>query len=444
MITRTFCLSKVDRRRRDLDGARAALAAAVQGIWGVLATTSPGAVSGDEAKALVELFAHAERAAASGIALFAPRVLETGAHAKAGHGSAAQWLGSVAGTSPGVAKSRLRAAGAAGADVALTEALHQGELSCAELKVMGDAEAAAPGSARALLDLGRAGASHQELSDAATRLGAAARSKQSERTRRQRVHERRHLRWRQCPNGGVRGEFSCDEVQWATVAPRLEADAKERWKRAGSSDPGTLEAHRLDAFIDLSGGAGSGGAGSGRRSSSRVETLVIIDAEALRRGTTQGEELCEIEGIGPVCVDAATELLGQGGLRYLVKEGFDIKTVTKSSRTVARCIEAALLVRDRTCCVPGCAKRLGLQADHVFIDYKDDGPTELDNLVRLCPQHHALKTHGGWRLHGAPGNFTWVAPADPKSAGAIFRATKVATAKARAGVTKDRNKPRRT
>ena len=49
----------------------------------------------------------------------------------------------------------------------------------------------------------------------------------------------------------MRGEFSCDEVAWARVAPRLEAEAKERWKAAGSSDPGTLEAHRLDAFLEM-------------------------------------------------------------------------------------------------------------------------------------------------------------------------------------------------
>ncbi len=145
-------------------------------------------------------------------------------------------------------------------------------------------------------------------------------------------------------------------------------------------------------------------------------------------------------------VAAAGELLGEGALRYVIKEGFDIKTVTRSSRSIANAVHAALLVRDRTCCVPGCGKRLGLERDHVFIDYGDDGPTELDNLVRMCPEHHALKTFGGWRLLGAPGHFTWVAPAHRKSANAIARARKVETAKAdgRAGVTKDRNRLRRT
>ncbi len=231
--------------------ALASLGSAVEILQEVLREAEPGSVSGDEAKAFVDGFAQAERAGASGIALFAPRVVQTGAHAKDGHGSAADWLGSVSGSSAAVAKDRLAAATRAGADVALTGALHQGELSSAELKLMGEAEAAAPGSAQTLVELAGGGASHQELRDTASRLRAAARSKETERTRRQRVHERRHFRWRQCPEGGVRGEFSCDEVAWARVAPRLEAEAKERWKAAGSSDPGTLEAHRLDAFLEM-------------------------------------------------------------------------------------------------------------------------------------------------------------------------------------------------
>jgi hypothetical protein len=199
----------------------------------------------------------------------------------------------------------------------------------------------------------------------------------------------------------------------------------------------------MDAFIEIMGGGG-GAAGGGGGATAKVETLVVIDAAALRRGTTEGDELCEIEGIGPVSVLAATELLTEGGLRYLVKEGFDIKTVTKATRDIARSIDMALVVRDRTCARPGCGKRLGLQIDHREVDYSADGPTELDNLVRLCPDCHALKTFGGWRLEGEPGNWKWIAPAHPKSAQFIARARKLAAAKGKVFVQKDRNRPRQT
>ena len=134
----------------------------------------------------------------------------------------------------------------------------------------------------------------------------------------------------------------------------------------------------------------------------------------------------------PISVEAATELLSEASVRYIIREGFDIKTVTTLTRDVAAALEAALMVRDRTCAVPGCGKRLGLDRDHRCVDFGDDGPTELDNLVRLCPQHHHLKTHGGWRLEGKPGAWKWVAPSHPKSAHYIARARRLAAAKGRA------------
>jgi hypothetical protein len=178
--------------------------------------------------------------------------------------------------------------------------------------------------------------------------------------------------------------------------------------------------------------------------------LIIVNAESLRRGTTEGDELCEIEGIGPVSVAAAKELLSEGGFQYLVKEGFDIKTVTKSTRVISNCIDMALVVRDRVCARPGCGNRLGLERDHWRLDYGKDGPTELENLVRLCPDCHKLKTDGGWRLEGGPGAWEWVAPAKPPSAAQMARTRKVAVAKAKAKakskafVKKDPSGPRRT
>jgi hypothetical protein len=405
----------------------------------VVHEANPALVSGDEARAIVGLFAEAERAAASGIALFSPVVVETGSFAKAGHGSAADWLGSVAGTSAGAAKGRLAAAERAAGDPALTEALHEGELSSAQLKVMSETASLGPEAVATLLELNEEGASQQELSDTAARLRAGARNKESERARRDRVHQGRYFRWRQSPEGGIKSEMWCDEIAWAKVAPQLEAEAKERWKAAGKGE--SLEAHRLDALLDLLARAGGDG-GKGPGSGARPHTLVIVDAQALRRGSTEGDELCEIEGIGPVSVDAVVELVGEGGMQLLVKDGVDITTVTSTRRDLPQRVEAALVVRDRTCVVTGCGKRHGLEGDHCHIDYDDDGPTCLDNLARLCPEHHALKTYGGWRLEGGPGHWKWIAPAHPKSAGFIARARQLAAAKAKAKA--NRNNPRRT
>jgi hypothetical protein len=389
----------------------------------VVRTVVPGSLSGDEARALVCRFAEGERICASGVALCSPVVVESGSFSKEGHASAQDWLGSLSGTSSGAAKGRLAAAGRAASDPVLTEALKEGELSADQLEVVTKTLAEVPDASAELVELVEAGASHQELRQAATSLKDGARSRESERLRRARVHANRHLRWRQDEHGGIRGEFFCDEVAWARVSPRLEAETKARWKAVGNTGgPESLAAHRVDAFIDL--------LAQEDATSPAPRAIVIVEAEALRRGTTEAGERCEIEGIGPVSVDAATELIGESALHYVIREGFDIKTVTKSTRDAGIALEVALLVRDRTCATPHCAKHLGLETDHREIDFGDDGPTELDNLVRLCPEHHLMKTYGGWRLEGSPGHWKWIAPAHPKSARYMAKARKLAAAKA--------------
>ena len=66
---------------------------AVRNIQKVVRDGTPQSVSGDQARRFVERFAEAERAAASGVALFTPVVVETGSFAKEGHASAQDWLG---------------------------------------------------------------------------------------------------------------------------------------------------------------------------------------------------------------------------------------------------------------------------------------------------------------------------------------------------------------
>jgi hypothetical protein len=59
----------------------------------------------------------------------------------------------------------------------------------------------------------------------------------------------------------------------------------------------------------------------------------------------------------------------------------------RSARTVGRRLRRALEHRDRTCVVPGCGSTRGLHAHHLQ-HWEEGGPTELANLVLLCPFHH--------------------------------------------------------
>ena len=61
----------------------------------------------------------------------------------------------------------------------------------------------------------------------------------------------------------------------------------------------------------------------------------------------------------------------------------------RATRTVSRRLRRALEHRDRCCVVPGCGATRGLHAHHIR-HWEDGGPTELVNLVLVCPYHHRM------------------------------------------------------
>ena len=71
----------------------------------------------------------------------------------------------------------------------------------------------------------------------------------------------------------------------------------------------------------------------------------------------------------------------------------------RATRTVSRRLRRALEHRHRTCAVPGCGATRGLHAHHIR-HWEDGGPTELANLVLLCPYHHRLHHRGGITIAG--------------------------------------------
>src|SRR6185312_8436123 len=95
------------------------------------------------------------------------------------------------------------------------------------------------------------------------------------------------------------------------------------------------------------------------------------------------------KAIGPYGVAAATELLCEGGLRYVIKE--DVLRHHLRQNATASSVTTS------------------------WPTSSDNGPTELDNLVRLCREHHALKTHQDWRgrMEGGPGGERRAAPPYP-------------------------------
>ncbi len=75
--------------------------------------------------------------------------------------------------------------------------------------------------------------------------------------------------------------------------------------------------------------------------------------------------------------------------------------IGRRGRVIPGWLRRQLVFRDPECRFDGCARRSGLIAHHI-VPWARGGPTDLDNLVRLCPMHHRLVHEGGWTITGHP------------------------------------------
>ena len=221
------------------------------------------------------------------------------------------------------------------------------------------------------------------------------------------LRRRRYLRTWTAEDGAVRGAFSLAPADAAVLLGRLEVERDrlfERARRAGGWEP--LEAYAADALCAL--GSASGLDDADAVAGPKARVLLRVDPPALLRGHREGDEVCEIAGVGTVPLATARELLSDSVVDLVVRDGVDVRSVTGLGRTIPKVVRTALVDRDPTCVVPRCGATQRLEIDHWRVDFARGGPSELDNLARLCKFHHRLKTHRGWRLLGGPGRWRWV------------------------------------
>lgn len=125
---------------------------------------------------------------------------------------------------------------------------------------------------------------------------------------------------------------------------------------------------------------------------------IVVNLEALARGTVEVGERCEIVGVGPIPVPLARSMLTDSFLKFLVMDGEEIHSVSHMGRTINARLRTAIAFRDQArCVVPGCGARHRLEFDHVK-PVNNLGATALDNLALLCHFHHHLKTNENWEL----------------------------------------------
>ncbi|BBX63781.1 hypothetical protein MSAS_29550 [Mycobacterium saskatchewanense] len=71
----------------------------------------------------------------------------------------------------------------------------------------------------------------------------------------------------------------------------------------------------------------------------------------------------------------------------------------RTTRQIPRRLRRALEHRHPACAVPGCGATRGLHAHHIW-HWEDGGPTDLSNLVLVCPFHHRQHHHGAITITG--------------------------------------------
>ncbi|MEZ0351448.1 HNH endonuclease signature motif containing protein [Mycobacterium sp. pR1184] len=186
------------------------------------------------------------------------------------------------------------------------------------------------------------------------------------------------------------------------------------WKRDHTeSDP----AHRpplpntIDAFMRLI-EAGWDSEAARRPHGQHTTVVVHLDVQQRAAALHLGPLLSEAQRQYLTC-DATCEV-------WFERDGEPIGA-GRTTRVISRRLRRALEHRDRSCAVPGCGATRGLHAHHLR-HWEDGGPTELSNLVLLCPYHHRLHHRGVITLIG-PADALIVTDEDgrPLSAGSLAR-----------------------
>jgi Domain of unknown function (DUF222)/HNH endonuclease len=357
----------------------------------------PLRVDGRGAAARFEVVTECERVCAAMKTLLARRIDETKLWRECGHRDAAHWVAEATGETVGAAARALETARALDQLPDTEAAFRAGELSEVQAAEIAGAAGADSAAESALLETAAA-TSVKGLRDHCRQLRAGAEA--DDRAWARRLHEgRRAHDWtdadgaycvsaRMAPDAGAR--FSS---AWKAHTDRIFCDAR----RAGRREP--RAAYAADALVAL----------ATEGPCKPVEVHVAVDSAALARGHTDPGERCEIRAVGPAAVTTARALLDDARVSVLLRDGDDVTAVSSPRRTIPIKLRRALEARYPTCGVKGCANDHFLEIDHI-VPIEDGGRTELANLWRICTHHHALKTHGGWKVVGENGDRDLVPP----------------------------------
>ncbi len=150
-----------------------------------------------------------------------------------------------------------------------------------------------------------------------------------------------------------------------------------------------------------------------KRIEARVPEICIhVDFQTLQTGWHE-HSMCETDDGAPIPVSTVRRLCCDAEILPLVMNGEgETLDVGRSKRTANRAQRRALRGMHRTCAYPGCTVPFSqTRAHHIDWWTRDNGPTDIDNLLPICERHHHLVHEGGWILTMTPDRVaTWIRP----------------------------------
>ncbi len=371
------------------------------------------AIPACDATRMWELFSGITRFGSAGTTLLARRVEDSGSWRRTDARSAAEHLANLAGSSLSEAQQLLLTSKRVQKLALTSAAIRRGELSPGKAHAIADAASVVPEAEAGLLE----GAAHKSISDVREEcLRAKATSNPDD--RHDRIHRERRLTQHKDSEGAwkafLRGPIDAQAEFKAAHEPILN-ELFEAARANGEREP--REAYAFDALIEMARRAtGTPRREAGEKAKRRPAKwigILRLDLEALQRGRIEGDETCEIRGLGPIPVTRARDLLGDAILKLVITKGVDVVHVTHLGRAPTAAQQAALWWRSPTCTAAGCNRTQFVENDH-RIEWTKTKHTRLDELDPLCTHHHDLKTNKRWALTAGTGKRPMVAPQDPR------------------------------
>lgn len=146
-------------------------------------------------------------------------------------------------------------------------------------------------------------------------------------------------------------------------------------------------------------------------------TTVVVHLDAKQRAASLH--------LGPLLTDAERRYLTcDATCEVWFERDGEVIGAGRATRLINRRLRRTLEHRHRTCAVPGCGATRGLHAHHIR-HWEDGGPTELFNLVLVCPYHHRLHHRGVITITGPADDLIVTdSSGQPLSTGSLARAPK--------------------